>query len=368
MEYLNYLGTSGNKLNSITKEMKSNFFSKMSDSNLNKHDELKFLILMREELFKYKTKLYYFNRMKNRALYDRDIIDEENPFINFDYKLFKKLNSNIVNIDSNNIDFFNNNLNDINKNKNLNINNIDDFNINDLNNNNISDNFKLLDLNEDEKFGNNRYNNNGNKSHQPISELDKLLNNKDMLKENSSDKQNYYNKNSKENENNNIIDFNDLLVRNSSIGINNKDIQNKDNKEEINNYNELLFGSKTYNSKNSINNIQDSLNVLDVQKNINDALTNTNEIFNKINSQQSGSINNSYNKKSENKYNTYNSKNSKLNLQKNKEKKIEDDVENFNVVNKNSDLDQYINNYNINKNFDNKRNSNQNSYSNISNN
>ena len=48
MEYLNYLGTSENKLNSITKEMKSNFFSKMSDSNLNKHDELKFLILMRE--------------------------------------------------------------------------------------------------------------------------------------------------------------------------------------------------------------------------------------------------------------------------------------------------------------------------------
>ena len=68
MEYLNHLSTSENKLNSISKGMKAQFFSNMNDLALNKHDELKFLILMREELFKYKLKMYVFNKWKNRRI------------------------------------------------------------------------------------------------------------------------------------------------------------------------------------------------------------------------------------------------------------------------------------------------------------
>ena len=68
----------------------------MTDKAADRHDELKFLILMKEELFRYKLKMYYFNKWKSRALYNRDLIDEENPFINnkkFDYSEFKKLSS-----------------------------------------------------------------------------------------------------------------------------------------------------------------------------------------------------------------------------------------------------------------------------------
>ena len=46
-EYLNHLSSAGNKLNSVSKEMKSQFFMDMNDMVLNKNDELKYLILMR---------------------------------------------------------------------------------------------------------------------------------------------------------------------------------------------------------------------------------------------------------------------------------------------------------------------------------
>ena len=94
-EYLNHLASAGNKLNSVSKEMKSQFFMNMNDMILNKNDELKYLILMREEFYKYKLKMYYFRKWRSRALYNHDLIDEENPFINGaeeNYQNFKNLN------------------------------------------------------------------------------------------------------------------------------------------------------------------------------------------------------------------------------------------------------------------------------------
>ena len=79
-EYLNHLSSAGNKLNSVSKEMKAQFFMNMNEMALNKNDELKYLILMREEYFKYKLKMYFFHKWRSRALYNRDLIDEEDPF------------------------------------------------------------------------------------------------------------------------------------------------------------------------------------------------------------------------------------------------------------------------------------------------
>ena len=199
MEYLNYLGKSENKLNSISKEMKSNFFQNINEEELNTHDDLKFLILMREEIFKYKIKKYYFNKYKNKALYHRDLIDEDNPFINnniLDYQQFKKIKSNVINKDSIN---FNNYLN-----------------------NNMNDKNKKIDIND--------------------------------LFKSSSKKSIHTNENSSRNEN---MNYNDLLYRSSKKSIN----------------------------------LQDSINVLDIQKNINEALNNTNDLFNKIRLHNSGYIN-----------------------------------------------------------------------------
>ena len=95
-EYLNYLSSSGNKLSSISKEMKAQFFMNMNEVAVNKNDELKYLILMREEFYKYKLKIYYFLKWKCKVLYNRDLIDDENPFYNnneYNYQQFKNMNS-----------------------------------------------------------------------------------------------------------------------------------------------------------------------------------------------------------------------------------------------------------------------------------
>ena len=94
-EYLNHLSSAGNKLNSVSKEMKSQFFMDMNDMILNKNDELKYLILMREEYYKFKLKIYFFRKWKSRALYNHDLIDEDDPFQNNDienYQNFKNMN------------------------------------------------------------------------------------------------------------------------------------------------------------------------------------------------------------------------------------------------------------------------------------
>ena len=94
-EYLNHLASAGNKLNSVSKEMKSQFFMNMNDMILNKNDELKYLILMREEFYKYKLKIYFFRKWKSLALYNHDLLDEDDPFQNNDvenYQNFKNMN------------------------------------------------------------------------------------------------------------------------------------------------------------------------------------------------------------------------------------------------------------------------------------
>ena len=68
----------------------------MNEVAVNKNDELKYLILMREEFLKYKLKVYYFMKWKCKALYGRDLIDDENPFYNnneYNYQQFKNMNS-----------------------------------------------------------------------------------------------------------------------------------------------------------------------------------------------------------------------------------------------------------------------------------
>ena len=74
--------------------MKSQFFMNMNDMILNKNDELKYLILMREEFFKYKLKLYYFRKWKSRALYNHDLLDEDNPFKNNNEENYQNFKSN----------------------------------------------------------------------------------------------------------------------------------------------------------------------------------------------------------------------------------------------------------------------------------
>ena len=386
MEYLNYLGSSGNKLSSISKEMKSNFFSNISDNAVNKHDELKFLILMREELLKYKLKVYYFYKWKNRALYNRDLIDEENPFIynkNFDYQKFKKTQSHQINIDSintnkiQNDDDINFNINNIQKDKNIN-----------------NKGFDLFDFEEEPEIIKNDKNNinlddinfSNNLSGQIDDKLGKLLNNKDLLKRDKSDsiKNNINIKNTNDRYNisenfqkdNEIIDFNDLLIPSNKNSSNIPEKNNANNEEEIINYDDLIVKSNSKN-KNSINSIQDSINVLNIQKNINDALNNTNNLFNKITMQRNSSINDIKEKNNINlsndennniiSNNTYNIKSNNNNLKNYENKETIMNSNNINSFNDNlnkksksniQNIGKKVstngNNYNIENNFDDK--------------
>ena len=329
MEYLNYLGSSGNKINSISKEMKSNFFSSMANKSSNEYDQLKYLILMREEFFKYKLKLYYYYKWKNHTLYNRDLIDDENPFINnkSNYENFKK--HNYINKNSINMSILNN---DNNKFK-------------DNNNKRINNNINLLNLDEDQKIIDNQNMNNPRNMNQKLNNLNILLNNEKFLNIKSAQEKNPINNglnnNNLENTNNNnkdkneLIDFNDLLAKSSKNSINN-------NKNESINLNDLLALS----NKNSINNnIKDSINVLNIQKNINDALNKTNNLFISLNSQISGNIGKKENinnilLKSENSNEIKTNNNNNIN-----NKTEENGFENSNDVNNTNNINDIIKKY-----------------------
>ena len=192
MEYLNHLSSSENKLSSISKGMKTQFFSNMSEIALNKHDELKFLILMREELFKYKFKTFCFNKWKVKTLYNRDLIDDENPFYNrkFNYDKFKKHNS--VSKEVNNLNF-NENRNGF---KNFNDNKyFDSLNSNNKNNSNRffdslnSHNYAYSGGGESDRFNQLGLNfiknpNQQSNSIDKSNKLDNLLNNDELLRRN----------------------------------------------------------------------------------------------------------------------------------------------------------------------------------------
>ena len=269
MEYLNHLSSSENKLSSISKGMKTQFFSNMSEIALNKHDELKFLILMREELFKYKFKTFCFNKWKVKTLYNRDLIDDENPFYNrkFNYDKFKKHNS--ISKEVNNLNFNENrngfkNFNDNKYFDSLNSNNKNNSNrfFDSLNSHNYaysgggqSDRFNQLGLNFIKNP--NQQSNSIDKSNK----LDNLLNNDELLRRNEDIGNNLIKNNS-----NNIINYND---------------EDKKENNNMTDYNYLLISNKK-----SIDSIQDNMNVLNVQKNINEALNNTNNLLTKLSSQK----------------------------------------------------------------------------------
>lgn len=264
MEYLNHLSSSEDKLNSISKGMKTQFFSNMSEVALSKHDELKFLILMREELFKYKYKTFCFNKWKVKSLYNRDLIDDENPFYNrkFNYENFKKHNS--TSKEANNLNF-NENKNGY---KNINDNKyFDSLNSNNKinsNSNRIFDSLNSYNYANSGGGGTERFNQLGvnfikNQNQQPnsLDKSNKLLNNEELLRRNE------------DNENN-------LIKINS-----NNDEDKKKNNNDIMDFNYLLISNKK-----SIDSIQDNMNVLNVQKNINEALNNTNNLLTKLSSQK----------------------------------------------------------------------------------
>ena len=186
MEYLNHLSSTDNKLNSISREMKALFFSKMNEIALNKNDELKYLILMREERYKAYLKFYFFKKWKYRALYNQDLIDMDEPFFP---NINNGLNNNNINNINNNInnDFNNsNNINDDNpfnndfmnngqKYESMKNNNFEDLLIKEDKDDNKNNKIDLLDVNNVEKGKNN---------------LDNILNNEELfIKENINDKE-----------------------------------------------------------------------------------------------------------------------------------------------------------------------------------
>ena len=279
-EYLNHLASAGNKLNSVSKEMKSQFFMNMNDMILNKNDELKYLILMREEFYKYKLKMYYFRKWRSRALYNHDLIDEENPFINGaeeNYQNFKNLNymqqGGLLNSNNNTI---NNSL------KNSSI--LDGK---------IGNNPNLLIFDDEEKK------NKEIKLEDSIKVLgvqkninDALYNTSDIFKKynniNNINNNKDSNENDKENQFNNILNniermkknalYGDGLTNNKINGKNeknekkeknkknekkekNKNIENDDYEYNIQNFNDLLINKKNDNSKN----IQKKNNLLSIK-------------------------------------------------------------------------------------------------------
>ena len=113
-EYFKILFGSKNILKLISKHIKSNFFMSMNDIIINKNDELKYLILMKENFAKYKKKMNFFLKWKNLTFVNQDKDNDslENS-IRINNNLFKSMN-NINNI---------NNLNNFSNSNEININN-----------------------------------------------------------------------------------------------------------------------------------------------------------------------------------------------------------------------------------------------------
>ena len=94
-EYLKMLLSSKNILKLISKEIKANFFKNMNDVMVNKHDELKYLILTKENYRNYKIKSNYFQKWKKLSGIDNSIKEMYEFDINnkIDYNLYKSMNS-----------------------------------------------------------------------------------------------------------------------------------------------------------------------------------------------------------------------------------------------------------------------------------
>lgn len=91
------LSYSNDLLKLIAKQMKANFFMNMNDIIINKHDELKYFILMKENFRKYKLKTNYFFRWKKTATINENSINikesDSLDNIRMNNNLFKSMNS-----------------------------------------------------------------------------------------------------------------------------------------------------------------------------------------------------------------------------------------------------------------------------------
>ena len=142
--------SSKNLLKSISREIKAKFFKNMNDIVVDKHSELKYLILMKENFRKYKIKTNYFQRWKRLSITNNNFIKENDDIISsyrMNYSLFKSMNSlsiypklNSININHRKSSFYKySNKNDIMNDSDWNINNFNNTWKNDLkgSNNNI---------------------------------------------------------------------------------------------------------------------------------------------------------------------------------------------------------------------------------------
>ena len=241
----------------------------MNDMVLNKNDELKYLILMREEFFKYKLKIYYFRKWKSRALYNHDLLDEDDPFQNNDaenYQNFKNLNY------MGNRNSINNNLKNslldskIGNNPNLLIFDDDEQKKKEIK---LEDSIKVLDVQKDINNALSNANNifsqinEKNSKDNENEQYNNILNSLERMKKNVIDGDNLTdNKNNNNNDskdkNNNIDNtynkFNDLLIKkydenngNNENNENNKDIDYIQKKNDLLSINDQMKNSKSYN-------------------------------------------------------------------------------------------------------------------------
>ena len=216
--------------------MKSQFFMNMNDMILNKNDELKFLILMREEFFKYKLKIYYFRKWKSRALYNHDLLEYDDPFKNNDienYQNFKTIQQKAT-INSND-NFGNNSINNniqsrIGNNPNLLL--FEDEEKNNKNNNiKLEDSIKVLDVNKD--------------INNALSNTNDVFNRFNTINSNDSKNEQY----------NNILHSIERLKKNVTYGDSLKNNKLNDNQNIHNNFKDLLI-KKDNKDNNDINIIQ----------------------------------------------------------------------------------------------------------------
>ena len=206
----------------------------MNDMILNKNDELKYLILMREEFYKYKLKIYFFRKWKSRALYNHDLLDEDDPFQNNDvenYQNFKNMNNiqqGIFNSKNSNDGSGKNSINNIQSrignNPNLLI--FDDEENNNKNKNNeikLEDSIKVLDVqkninnalyNTNDVFSKYNIINSNNNKASNNERYNNILHSIERLKNNVTYGENMTN-NKLDNNENITNNFNDLLIKNN---------------------------------------------------------------------------------------------------------------------------------------------------------
>ena len=240
----------------------------MNDMVLNKNDELKYLILMREEFFKYKLKMYYFRKWKSRALYNHDLLDEDDPFQNNDaenYQNFKNLNYMGQGVNRNS---FNNNNNlknslldsKIGNNPNLLIFDDDEQKKKEIK---LEDSIKVLDVQKDinnalsnannifsQINGKNSKDNENEQYNNILLSLEKMK--KNVIKgDNLTDNKNINNNDSKDkndNNNNAYEKFNDLLIKKyDEDKEKNKDIDYIQKKNNLLSIHDQMKSNKSYN-------------------------------------------------------------------------------------------------------------------------